>query len=65
MKWVKTLLPHVTIVLAILFIVLWILDYFNPMMQFLTSPLPKAWMMILFVCTIANGMLTVYYQRKK
>lgn len=63
MKWIKTLLPHATMVLAILFMVLWILDYFNPMMQFLTSPLPKALMMALLVCTIANGILTVYYQR--
>ncbi|MGM9677615.1 MAG: hypothetical protein ACI3XW_08405 [Butyricicoccus sp.] len=64
MKWLKALLPHVTIVLSILFVVLWILDYFNPMMQFLTSGLPKALMLLLLVCTIANGMLTVYYQRK-
>ena len=64
MKWIKALLPHVTIVLSILFVVLWILDYFNPMMKFLTSGLPKALMMVLLGCTIANGMLTVYYQRK-
>ena len=64
MKWIKALLPHVTIVLSILFVVLWILDYFNPMMKFLTSGLPKDLMMVLLICTIANGMLTVYYQRK-
>ena len=64
MKWLKALLPHVTSVLSILFVVLWSLDYFNPMMKFLTSGLPKALMMVLLICTIANGMLTVYYQRK-
>lgn len=64
MKWIKALLPHVTIVLSIVFLVLWILDYFNPMMQFLTSGLPKALMLILLICTIVNGILTVYQQRK-
>ena len=34
MKILKALLPHITIVLCILFLVLWILDYFNPMMHF-------------------------------
>lgn len=64
MKRIKALLPHVTIILSIVCIVLWILDYFNPMMQFLTSGLPKALMLVLLICTIVNGILTVYEQRK-
>ncbi len=59
------LLPHVTIVLALTFVVLWILDYFNPMMDFLTGGLPKALMLVLLVCAIATGALAVRYQRRE
>lgn len=65
MKYIRALLPHVTIVLSILFFVLWILDYFNPMMHFLTGNLPKVLMMVLLLCAAATSMLTVYYQRKQ
>ncbi len=65
MKYLKTLLPHVTIVLSITFVVLWILDYFNPMMQFLTGPVPKALLLALLLCAIATGILTIYDQRKE
>lgn len=65
MKYMKALLPHATIVLSIAFVVLWILDYFNPMMQFLTGSVPKVLMLVLLLCAIATGMLTIYYQRKE
>ena len=65
MKYIKALLPHATIVLSIAFVVLWILDSFNPMMQFLTGSVPKVLMLVLLLCAIATGMLTIYYQRKE
>lgn len=65
MKYIKALLPHATIVLSIAFVVLWILDYFNSMMQFLTGSVPKVLMLVLLLCAIATGMLTIYYQRKE
>ncbi|MCD8356248.1 MAG: hypothetical protein LUE11_06720 [Clostridia bacterium] len=64
MKYIRAILPHTTIVLCILFVVLWILDYFNPMMHFLTGSLPKALMMVLLLCAAATSILTVYDQWK-
>ncbi|MDO4287227.1 MAG: hypothetical protein Q4C40_05830 [Eubacteriales bacterium] len=65
MKYIRALLPHVTIVLSILFVVLWILDYFNPMMHFLTGNLPKALLLVLLICAVATSIVTVYEQRKQ
>lgn len=65
MKQLRALLPHLTLVLSITFFVLWILDYFNPMMQFLTSDLPKCLMLILLLCAAATAILTITDQRKQ
>lgn len=65
MKFLKAVLPHVTIVLCIVFLVLWILDYFNPMMHFLTAALPKALLLVLLISAAATAILTVAYQRKQ
>lgn len=65
MKQLRTLLPHLTVILSITFFVLWILDYFNPMMQFLTSGLPKCLMLILLLCAAATAIFTIADQRKQ
>lgn len=65
MKQLRALLPHLTIILSITFFVLWILDYFNPMMQFLTSGLPKALLLVLLVCAAATAIFTIADQRKQ
>ena len=64
MKILKALLPHITIVLCILFLVLLILDYFNPMMHFLTAALPKALLLVLIASAAATAIMAVAYQRK-
>ena len=64
MKILKALLPHITIVLCILFLVLWILDYFNPMMHFLTAALPKALLLVFIASAAATAIMAVAYQRK-
>lgn len=64
MKLLQAVLPHITIVLCIVFVVLWILDYFNPMMHFLTAALPKALLLALLISAAATAILTVAYQRK-
>lgn len=63
MKFCKAALPHVTIMLSIAFAVLWILDYFNPKMQFLTAAVPKAMLLILLICAIASSILCIVQQR--
>ncbi len=65
MKQLQALLPHLTIILSITFFVLWILDYFNPMMQFLTGGLPKILMLILLVCAAATAVRAIADQRRQ
>lgn len=65
MKQLQALLPHLTIILSITFFVLWILDYFNPMMQFLTGGLPKILMLILLVCAVATAVRAIADQRRQ
>lgn len=65
MKQLKVLLPHITVILSIAFIVLWILDYFNPMMGFLTSWLPKALLFVLLICAAATSIFMIAHQRKQ
>ena len=57
MKILKALLPHITIVLCIL-------DYFNPMMHFLTAALPKALLLVFIASAAATAIMAVAYQRK-
>lgn len=64
MKILKALLPHITLVLCILFLVLWILDYFNPMMHFLTAALSKALLLVFIASAAATAIMAVAYQRK-
>ena len=59
MKQLRALLPHLTIILSITCFVLWILDYFNPMMQFLTSGLPKALLLALLLCASATAVCAI------
>ena len=64
MKQLRALLPHLTIILSITVFVLWILDYFNPMMQFLTSGLPKALLLALLLCACATAIGAIAHNRK-
>lgn len=51
----KKIIPHICIVLSIMFGVFIVLDGFNPAMAFLTSDLSKAvfWLLIFFTLVLA------------
>ncbi len=51
---IRKLLPHALFILAVMFIVLNILDSYNPAMGFLTSSLSK-WLLVIFCVTAALG----------
>lgn len=51
---IRKLLPHALFIMAVMFIVLNILDSYNPAMGFLTSSLSK-WMLVIFCVAAAIG----------
>lgn len=64
MKRIIAVLPHVTIILSLMFITLWILDKFNPLMNFLDSKLSNLLLLVLFILAILTSILAVALDRK-
>lgn len=64
MKRLLSAIPHITIILSILFITLWILNQYNPNMNFLDSKLSSILMLILFVMSILTSILAAAWDRK-
>jgi hypothetical protein len=64
MKRLISILPHITIILSIMFITLWILDKFNPLMNFLDSKLSNLLLLILFISAILTSIVAVTLDRK-
>lgn len=65
MKRIIRILPHVTIILSLMFIVFWILDLYNPQMNFINSDLSKTLLLILCISSLVTAILTVYLDRRK
>ena len=61
MKRLSKILPHITIILAGMFIVFWILDILNPTMNFINR---NKLLLAFCISAIITAILAVYYQRK-
>jgi hypothetical protein len=64
MKRIIRMVPHITIILTLMFITLWILDMINPMMNFLNSDKSKILLMILFISSLLTSMIAVGLDRR-
>lgn len=64
MRRLRTILPHVCIVLSLMFLVFLVLDDYNPMMDFLTNPVSKALLAALCAASVAVSVLMVSTGRK-
>ncbi|MDF2907751.1 MAG: hypothetical protein K0R34_3072 [Herbinix sp.] len=64
MKRIIRILPHITIILSAMFITLWILDKYNPLMNFLDSDLSNALMLIFFLSSMVTAIVLVAIERK-
>ena len=64
MRKLISVIPHITIIMSIMFITLWILDKYNPNMNFLDSKLSSILMLILFILTIVTSIIAVAFDRK-
>ena len=64
MKRLSKILPHITIILAGMFIVFWILDILNPTMNFINRKISNKLLLAFGISAIITAILAVYYQRK-
>ena len=64
MKRLSKILPHITIILAGMFIVFWILDILNPTMNFINRKISNKLLLAFSISAIITAILAFYYQRK-
>lgn len=64
MKRIMRILPHITIILSAMFITLWILDKYNPLMNFLDSDLSNILLLILCAFSLVTAIVMVALERK-
>ena len=57
MKQMKKVIPHVVMVLSIMFLVFVILDQFNPMMNFVSHPISNGLLVCLAIAGITQSIL--------
>lgn len=48
-----TILSNIVLVLSVIFIVLWIFDYYNPLMELMTNAVMGKVLLGLFLCDLA------------
>jgi hypothetical protein len=59
------ILPNMVVILSLIFITLWILDIFNPGMNFLGNKISSALLIIFFVLSLINAIATIALERKR
>ena len=57
MKIFRWILLHISSILAIVFITFYVLDYYNPFMNYLANPLSKTLILVLGIVTIISNEL--------
>ena len=56
------ILPHLTIVLALMTLTFFVVDRINVVMAFMTSELSKWLFALLAICSLASAMMLVFHQ---
>lgn len=57
MRKIITILSHIVFVLSAVFIVLWIFDYYNPLMELMTNAVMGKVLLGLFLCDLALAVI--------
>lgn len=65
MKSVAKTMPHISIILAGMLIVFFVIDRFNSAMRFLDNDGAKILLFVLSVTSIINSVLLITYQRRR
>lgn len=64
MRWIKSVLPHIMIILAGMFGTFLVLDTYNPMMNFVDNQISNILLWIFCILSIVNGVWLVIWNRK-
>lgn len=64
MKTLLRMLPHLTLILSVLFIVFLILDQFNPTMDFVNNEISEKMLWVLCISAIVNTIVLIVRDRR-
>lgn len=64
MKTILRMLPHLTLILSVLFIVFLILDQFNPTMDFVNNEISEKMLWVLCISAIVNTIVLIVRDRR-
>lgn len=59
-RWVRHLIPHLTISLSVVFAALLVLDYFNPLMAFTSNEVSTPLLALFCLLSFANSILSLW-----
>ena len=65
MKRLSKILPHITIILAGMFIVFWILDILNPTMNFINRKISNKLLLAFCISAIITAILSAQERQKR
>ncbi len=65
MKKLQTVLSHLNLMFGTLFLVLWVINIFNPKMQFLASGITNVFLVLFCICAIALAITTIALEHRR
>ena len=65
MRGIQTLFSHLTVILALMFLVFLVLDQFNPMMNFVNNGISRILLALLCICGIGQSMIHWSVKKKE
>ncbi len=64
MRKFQTVLAHLNLMFGTLFLVLWVINIFNPKMQFLASGVTNVFLVLFCLCAIGLAIVTIVLERR-
>ena len=65
LRGLNRILPHIVLVLALLFMVFLVLNSFNPMMGFLTGTYSRVLLWVFSICAYLESAILIFISRRK
>lgn len=65
MKWIRSALPHISLMLSAVFVTYYILDQYNPSRTFLNRPALKALLLLFAILSAIVSILLVRHNRRE